>query len=601
MNASRSFSILLSLLFVATFAACDGGCGGCGDSSKIPSKPIDRVKDVASKLPKNTEAVLFLADLKETRAGLNNMKARMPDGAVIESVQKQFQANFGIDLLDRESWAKAGIAPDSSMGIAIHRSRVIALTYVENRQQFEKTMTEKAKNAFQIKAVTKNEKVGGHTMKVLSDDPAKQVAWMYQGKMALVVMPATSADGALEKGTASLVLSEIAGTEKAASLASTEGFKAFLGEVASEYPATLFLNPTAYVASPEFQKRAEEDPTLAAGAKWSNENLEYGALGFSASKEQVELRGLLGMQPELAKAALEASKAATDVDWSGFATDNLMIGIRFAIDWSKAWKIFTANLPDDERRSMLRNLKQAGQSVNLDLEQDVLQKLTGNAAIFFYGIGGGLSAATNPAALLDKAGLMIAIQFDSAEAVQNLSSKMMSRLAMMASLRPLQVDGETIESWKVIEFTGSQVPGRIFLHKDMVMFATTAFSEKSVFEYATNKRSETRLKDTEALDRGQKFAYDDNFTGIYFNAERARDNLGGLLMMVPEAQILNEIEEASLQLGVNKVGGFASLLIDLEKSEKKDTTGKGAEEAAPAETKEKAGDSKADDSKAGEK
>lgn len=587
MNSLRNLGLLISLLLVGTFVACDGGCGS---KDSIPAKPIDRVKNIGEQLPKSTEAVLFLSDLKATRTALNDVKSRLPNADVVESVQKQFQTNFGIDLLDRESWGRAGIAPDSSMAIAIHRSRVVAITYVEKKQLFEKTMTDKAKNAFQIEAVTKNQTVGGHSMKVLSDDPAKQIAWMYKGKMALVVLPATSSDGALEKGTASLILSSLASAE-GETLAKSANFKSFVSDVADKFPASLFINPEAYVASSEFQKKAEQDPTLAAGAKWSNENIEYAGIGLRADQNNVELKALVGMQPELAKEALAAAKSAKSVDWSGYATDKVMLGIRTSVDWSKVWALFTKNLPDDERRSMLRQLKQTGQSLNLDLEKDVLEKLTGNAGVFFYGIGGGLSGAgANLASVLERAGLMLAFQFDSPESVQNLASKIMSRLAMMASLRPLQVDGEAIEDWKVIEFTGDDQPGRIYLHKDTVLFATTAFSEKSVLEYATNKRDEKRIKDVDRLDKGKAFAHDDAFTGIYFNAERAKDNLGSLLMMVPEARILNEIEEASLEFGVEKTGGYASLIIDLtarEGSEASESGEKATEtdDESPADSK----------------
>ena len=33
---------------------------------------------------------------------------------------------------------------------------------------------------------------GEHQMKVLSEDPARQIAWTYDGKLALVSFPATS-------------------------------------------------------------------------------------------------------------------------------------------------------------------------------------------------------------------------------------------------------------------------------------------------------------------------------------------------------------------------------------------------------------------------
>ena len=75
-NRLRLLTLFAILLFLPML-----GCDGCSNDAKIPAKPIDRVKDISEKLPKNTEIAFFLADLKESRAALNNIKARVPDAA----------------------------------------------------------------------------------------------------------------------------------------------------------------------------------------------------------------------------------------------------------------------------------------------------------------------------------------------------------------------------------------------------------------------------------------------------------------------------------------------------------------------------------------
>ncbi len=575
------FVLLLLVLFTWT-AACDGGCGS--KEGKIPATAEGRVLDLAEQLPAKLEAGIFITDLKATRDAANELKDRLPQGQIVEGFQKQFQASFGIDLLDRESWARAGVAPDSTALVGSYRSRVVFMTYVENRQQFEKVLAEKAKAAFQIQSVTKNEDVGGFKMKVLSDNPGMQIAWLYEGKVAKVVMPATSAEGALNDGTASLVLADIAGTKKETSLASTAGFKGFQKDLASKYTVAVYLNAPAYMDQPEVKKSTQEDPNLEAASAWAKANLDYAGFGAKLDKDTLEIRANAGLKPETAKEFAAAAVSSAKLDWSGYSTENVLLAIRFGFDWQKVWDIFLKSMPEDERRSTLRNLKGAGEGVNLDIEADVLTQLTGNVGVFFYGLSGGAKnlMGGNPEAILKSAGLLGVIQLKSPEAVTNIVNKVMSPLAALATLRPVAVDDKPVEGWQVIEFNQPDAPGRIFINGDRIILSTLAFSEKSVLQYAQDKRDEKRLKDVALLDKGAGFGATEGFTGLYFNSIRARENLGGLLMMVPEAQILNFVQESSLQFGMDGSGGFAKLLVDLEpKTDSKPADAKPLPDKAP--------------------
>ena len=564
---------LLLLILFAFVTACDGGCGN--KEAQIPATPEGRVADLADKLPGKFEAAVFISDLKETRDAANALKTRVPQAQMVEGFQKQFQQYFGIVLLGRASWAAAGVAPDSSAMDGSYRSRIVFLTYVENRQQFEKILAEKAKAAFNIQSVTKTEDVGGFKMKVLSDDPGRQIAWLYDGKVAKVVMPATSAEGALNDGTATLILADIAGTKKETALSASPGFKAFQKDLAGPYTVSVYLNTDAYMDSPEVKKAAQEDRNMEVVSAWSKANLDYAGLGAKCAGNTVEVRANMGHKEAKSKEFADAVTSAVKIDWSGYSTENVLLGLRLTFDWQKVWKILLDGMPEEERRSTLRELKMAGEGINLDIEADVLQQLTGNVGIFFYGLGGGAKnlMGGNPAAIMQNAGLMAIVQFKSADAVTNIVGKVMSPLASLASLRPVTVDDQPVDGWQVIEFAQADAPGRIFINGDRVILSTLAFSEKSVVEYASNKRDEKRLKDVAALDKGNEFGSDPSFTGLYFNSVRARNNLGGFLMLVPEAQLLNFVQEASLKFGVDGSGGYAKLLLDLEPA---------AEGAAPA-------------------
>src|SRR5690554_7986009 len=111
----------LLLLFAALWLSA---CDRCkSKEEKIPETPEARITAIASTLPQNAEAAMFMGDLKGTREALNLVKNKLPDTTVVDGYAKQFQSQFGIDPLDRESWVQAGIAPDSS--VMVDRKSVV--------------------------------------------------------------------------------------------------------------------------------------------------------------------------------------------------------------------------------------------------------------------------------------------------------------------------------------------------------------------------------------------------------------------------------------------------------------------------------------------
>ncbi len=583
MNPKRYpvFALLLVLLFAF-------GCDKCGNKeATIPATPKERVQDIATHMPAKVEALVFLSDLKKTREGINVVKDRFSGLGFVEGFEKSFQTNFGLNLTDRESWKRAGIAPDATAAIGAYRSRIIFTTYVENRQQFEKILTDKAKNAFQIKSVTKNETVGGHKMKILSDDPARQIAWLYKGKLAIVCMPATSVKEALDDGTGSLVLADIAGTKKEVALGSTEGFKAFQKDIGEASTVSVFFNPVEYMNSDDFKAAMKDNPEVEAGAAWTKQNVQYAGLGVNVTDNQADAKLRVGMKGDVAKQVVDALKPPQKFDWNGFSTQLVLLGLRFSFDAKKVWKLITDNLPDEDRRGMQRSLKMQSQALNLDIETEIINKLTGNIGVFFYGVSGGIQSlmpgASKGADPWTKAGLIVSLQFDEPASVTSAVDKMMSPLAMMLSRKPVTIDDAPVEGWEMLEVTGPGAPGRLYINGANVYFATMALAPKSVIEYATNKRSEGRLKDAEGMDLGKAFAGEAPFNGLYLNAARLRDNVGPMLMMYPQASFLNDIEEASLKLDAEPNGGIAHLVIDLKPKKGTDTVTDGAKDDKPKE------------------
>jgi hypothetical protein len=563
-HASRPFFLLL---FVAlTMSACK-------DKKKtIPKTAEARVEQMVSKLPQKTETAVVVGDLDEMRSSINLLQERLPNTGVVDSVQKQIHQQFGIDLLDAESWKRAGVAPNAGATVAIYRSRVVFLTYVENRQAFEKLLTEKTKKAFGIEAPTKTDKVGKHKIKVLSEDPARQIAWLYQGKLALVTLPATSAQGAVDDGSAKIVLGDVADQEQKTSLFADEGFKQFNEALVKEHPIALYMNPRAGLESEAVKAELGTGEEAKAVSEWVKKNVTFVGAGLNAKGDQARLKTYVGMKPDILKRLEQAQKLEGEVDWGHYATENLMLGVRLTMNVQQAYDLLLEALPDDRRRAFRRDLKRAGERFSLDLEKELFDKLAGHVGLFFYGIAGNpmqMMGARNPAQIASSVGLMLVIKFKSAEALDSLVSKIVANAGGAVSMRPFTNLPEN-ENYKVLSLSDPTSMGNFFIHGDTVLYATRAFGDEAIYKYLQGERDEESLAEIEGLDLGKQFTVGKKFSGAYFNSKRAQDNLGNALAMGGVGEILGTLQEAQLSLDTDKAGAFGLLTIDMVPAPKKD-------------------------------
>ena len=555
--------LILFVLLVGLGACKSQGCGQKPD--EIPSTADARVEQMASKIPEGAETVVFVKDLKKLRETLNLIKQRLPNTGIVEALQQQIQQAFGIDLLDEKSWQQAGIAANTTAVGGILRSRLIFLMYVENRQAFEQTLVDKAKQAFEIEAVTKTEKVGEHTVKVLSDDPAKQIAWMYQGKLAIVAMPALSQQGALEDGTAKLIVSEIAAAKKEKSLWADQGFQKYKSSVVDKYPLALYINPRAQLNKKEAKDELNKDVNAQVAAEWIEKNMSFAGFGISAEGDQAIVRGHFGLDPKVTGALKAAKEGVPDHNWDAFATEKVLLGARATINAESVFALVIASMPEDKQRALRRDLKMWGDRWALDVEKDIIAQLSGHVGLFFYGIAGGnpmsLIAVRNPADAANMLGLLFALKFKSAEALEGLIAKALEGSAGAVTARPL-INLPEDTSFKVVQHVG--IPFlNFYVHKDMVVVATSAFGDEAMHKYLTDARDDRKLSAVKSHNLGADFSAAKDFNGLYFNSGRAQNNLGALLAMGGIGQVLASIEEISLTLDSDDVGALATLTLDL--------------------------------------
>jgi hypothetical protein len=225
------------------------------------------------------------------------------------------------------------------------------------------------------------------------------------------------------------------------------------------------------------------------------------------------------------------------------------------------------NLPQETTRRMRRDFKQMTKGSNLDIEKDVLEKLSGDVMVAFYGVAGGgtalIGGINDMAEVARVLGLLGAVRFESPDALNTLVGKIAGPLAGLVTVRNLRFQGQEIEGIKVIEMAGPTQVGRLYIKGDLLGFATIALSEAAVYKYLENKRKERKLADVAELDLGKTFTTAPTFTGLYLNMTRAKSNLSSAAAFPMAAAALRELEEAALSFGADPSGGFAELTVQL--------------------------------------
>lgn len=564
----RRFAVLSLLLAGLVFVPVLGCKGKTVD--KMPETASARLEQMTSQIPASAEFVVQVKDLPQARQDLNNLHNRvgqvMP---VARLIQQQIQNDFGVNVLSEEGWSQVGINPAGGFTVAMLQNRPIFLTYVEDRQAFEASVLERTRKTLKIEAPVQAEQVAGQTIKFSSQSPGLDIAWFYKGKLAVVALPPITNTDALKNGTALVVATQLLNLEKKNSVQPTAAYQRFQKALGNDASISAYFNTEALLTSQAFENSQKNlRDGAAAAAEWSKANARGFGMALATKTNQAELKFFLDPTEELAKSAAKATKSSAKVNWESFATDKTLLGLRSSVDFQQLWKGYLESLSDQQRRSLQRDLQLAGKDYGIDIEADIFAGLTGNAALFFYGVDMAalMTGAQDDYFQLVRAfGLIAAVQLNKDNKFEGLVQKVNTAAQGLLGLRhPTGEDGAPNQSIQVLEVKNlASTPGSVYIKNDLVAFATSAFDESSVAQYLEGTRKDAKLHDTANLDLGKRFATEKDFNGLYINFVRAADHLGSAVPMPIVRQTLSQVEELLVSFTVDDKGLFATVTLDL--------------------------------------
>ncbi|MFW5966536.1 MAG: DUF3352 domain-containing protein [Persicimonas sp.] len=581
----RPVVLFTALAFGLVAVACDGGCG-----DKMPSKPGERVEDMSSHLPSDAQMSVVISDLERMRASLESARDTIGDTLpMADLAEEQAETELGIDLFDEESWKDSGIAPDGAMTITALGEYPVMLTYVKDQQKFEKHLSEQLQDRFDTDAATKTETIDGTKVKYLGDEEGDQTAaWALDGQLAIVALPAVEeAEEVNDEEVAENekeVVAELISLEKDDSLASHGSLENFNSGLAEEHAIAVFLNNTELLTDERVEQFQQDAPTgLGPVLDWTQQNVRASGFGLDVDGNAVSLRGWSDVPKEVRERLESVLKAPAKADMEGYATENTLAALRASVDMSELWKLYKETAPEEDQAQVEQLLGAQFAQTDLDFEEDVIGKMTGNLGLYLYGLSPS-AIQKGPQVMEDlmmqpmkSVALILPLQFEDAE----------SRDAVIEALQELDQTGaeferETVEGdVEVIKNkAGDGSQGQFYVADDMLVFASGVFDEESVYEYIAGEREEPNLTEVDELDLGAELAEGDDYDGLYLNFVRARNHLGEVLTnTAPQAlTILEKFEEAAVTTGVESDGAHVDLRVDLTPGEGDDAEGDDGQE-----------------------
>ena len=559
----QTYRLTLLLMLVSLTLAtqnCD-----CQRSSRsgIPSTAQKRLSSIVGSIPAETGGVGVIGNLETLRDTGDKLESNLDDIIPVAGmVERNVHQRFGINMYNAESWKKAGIAPDGAVAVADLGTRPVLLAYYENRQDFEKHLTERIQTSFGIEGAPSSKTVGGHPLKIVGEQAGRRVAWGYRDRLAVVGFPPTDSNS--DAATVTSTVQQVLETKPKQSLASRETFERFRS-FASDYTSFFFLD-TDNLADRELGGETT-DPTVASSARYMKQNFDGLGGVLEPTDSGLNAHLWLGLAPDVSEAMTKLQQQVSETSWPNLATSQTMMGLRFGYPPGPALEAALQQSSERQRRAIRRQLQRAGDSLEM--------------GIFFYGFGPNLSLADlrgNVMKTLRQTGLIVAADFADSNALRTLFETLGEANGFLNHRKLKTDEGSTVESIDVLAFTEGESPGmlsrmiggwnqlpvRFYAHEGRFVASTTAIGEASMRSYLEGSREDAgSLANSESLDLGASFASEPKLSGFYLNVVRAKAVLQDKVPPLPSInRVLNKLQELLITMELRDRAAVLDLQLD---------------------------------------
>jgi hypothetical protein len=531
----------------------------------MPETAEGRATLLAEQFPATADGVIMVDDWDRFRKAAHALQSRLNDVVPMADLPSRFTREYlGVDLQSPKSWKKAGLAPGGGGAVAWLNNRPVVAVFATDAPAFETHLTETIAPKWGTSEgnapSVRTRSVDGAKVKYVTLEDG-ELAWTWRGELALIALPNPASE---TSGKSSELFSSFGQIQKKDSLASHAGYTDFRGAL-DKPPFSVFAPPSTLTERLGQAAPFDSLPGVT-------------GVGFTLQQDDAGLHGRtwIGLTDEARSLAKTLRATGSDGVWKNLATEQTVLGLRATPNLESIW----SNIQSSEHPDVVRTREAIDRwSKRLDIEfgPGVVEPMAGHLGVFFYGIAPDLGLQEfnrAPFRGIQKVGLMAAAKLDDpkrfddtveavAEAIEGME---LADSGEMRVLTARAVDGS--KDSQIPGLVDGEVPLKLYLHKNTVAVATTAFSEESIKEYLTGTREEAgSLAGRKDLDLGARFASDATLNGAYLNMVRTREHLGDRLPSLPALdRALAGVQEILISDTLSEDGAFIDLTVHLSQT-----------------------------------
>ena len=515
----RARFALLAVAALALTADCDGGCS-CGGTpaTQVPATPEARVEACASHLPSQTDLAFFFVEMDGVRSSVDILSRRFRGSLPVDAYRAEVQTLIGVDLLDKGTYASAGVHPDGGFCVGVYRETPLLLLWVTDEERFRGKAIASIRKYYRVSDEPQEVAPGRYRVNAEGLD----LAWerLPSGMTAVVFgsagkrkAPRPSVD----------VLEEIVAVTADESLGKVDEFGAFRDAVATQWPASVYMNTPRLLS---FYKSF--DPSLKGYQKEVidavGEQIRWTGVGWKADASAAHGRAFFGVQQAtMDKVAGLEQPGKRAPRFHRMVGEDAYLFVRTGIDAALFWKEYQALMPERQRKYVQRLFKNLEASTQIDIEKDVIQNATGNVGVAIYGVDPLLFGARRATERMRAVSFVAMIQLRDPASFTGILDRIIAELG--GAIRREELPGGIVR-YGFDPNSSTAPPFAIFMKDDVATLATTTVDADTVQGLLLGNAAALHNK----LDSDQARALfeAETATGVYVNMPRVREKVSAL-------------------------------------------------------------------------
>ena len=411
LNQLRCYVWLIGLLII-------GGCGPCGKSDELElptnyaKKASETSDQMAKHIPAKTDAVVFVASIGALCDNLSPIKSWLGAEVEAEAILTQVERQFGLNPPDPKSWHKVGFSLLNPLAIGTNPQGTFVVVEVEDPQEVEKFL-EKMLKGTAGKVTKKTEQINGKDVIRFQKKDTDLLLYSVVSKTAFIV----PGEELLNNKNPLVIMETLLSLTEENSLVKVKTYQILRDKIGKTRPIFLFSKNGGVLTSP-LSGVISQVPGISSEKiiRNLNKSVTSIAAGVEINEKSFHLDTFAMMPKNRGQLTLKTIKAVTSPaemtplvgeDASGFA--------RFSYNPRAVYEQLIASMPPQNRANWKELTGSTTFKMMLDIEADIIDKLSGHGIVVFYDIFKKhlvqYFESKEPMALLDGIGATLYVEF----------------------------------------------------------------------------------------------------------------------------------------------------------------------------------------------